>query len=160
MQKQEKQDESPMELVWTKEPETVAEVLEKWIRQAKKGDYISLQAYLAPHLDVTEALQRLRFELLSRTQRATTLGYGPRFLHSTGQLHKGGPNTGLFLQIVDESEADLAVPETDYTFGALIRAQALGDYHALKQRGRRVIRVSLGDDVMAGIKQLEDVVRA
>ena len=160
MQKQEKKDESQVEIVSVKKNEILDKYIEMWIQQAKEGDYIAIQAYLAPHPDISAALQRVRFELLSRTGKATTLGYGPRFLHSTGQLHKGGPNRGLFLQIVDESGVDLAVPETDYTFGELIRAQALGDYHALKQRGRRIIRVNLGDDVMAGIKQLEAVIGA
>lgn len=160
MQKQEKKDQSQVEIVSVKKPEILAELIEMWIQQAKEGDYLAIQAYLAPHPDISAALQRIRFELLSRTGKATTLGYGPRFLHSTGQLHKGGPNRGLFLQIVDESGVDLAVPETDFTFGELIRAQALGDYHALKQRGRRIIRVNLGDDVVAGIKQLEAIIRA
>ena len=160
MQKQEKKDQNQVEIVSVKKPEILAELIEMWIQQAKEGDYLAIQAYLAPHPDISAALQRIRFELLSRTGKATTLGYGPRFLHSTGQLHKGGPNRGLFLQIVDESGVDLAVPETDFTFGELIRAQALGDYHALKQRGRRIIRVNLGDDVVAGIKQLEAIIRA
>ena len=82
---------------------------------------------------------------------ATTSGYGPRFLHSTGQLHKGGPDGGRFLQIVDEPEHDLPVPETDFTFGTLIRAQADGDRKALEQRGRRVMRVNLGGDVSGGL---------
>ena len=117
MQKQEKKDESQVEIVSVKKPEILAEHIEMWIQLAKEGDYIAIQAYLAPHPDISAALQKIRFELLSRTGKATTLGYGPRFLHSTGQLHKGGPNTGLFLQIVDESGEDLAIPETDYTFG-------------------------------------------
>jgi transaldolase/glucose-6-phosphate isomerase len=88
---------------------------------------------------------------------ATTVGYGPRFLHSTGQLHKGGPNTGFFLQLIDEPKDDLPVPEADYTFGTLIRAQALGDYRALRQRDRRVLRVMLGHDVQGALAQLAEV---
>jgi transaldolase/glucose-6-phosphate isomerase len=103
---------------------------------------------------------------------ATTFGYGPRFLHSTGQLHKGGPNNGLFLQIVDETilqivdetplkvvdetTADLAVPETDYSFGALIRAQSVGDFQALRQKERRVLCLGLAHDVPAGLRRLRD----
>ena len=80
----------------------------------------------------------------NKARVATTAGYGPRFLHSTGQLHKGGANNGLFLQIVDDATAnDVAVPETDYTFGQLITAQSAGDAGALLQRGRRVLRVNL-----------------
>ena len=82
---------------------------------------------------------------------ATTLGFGPRFLHSTGQLHKGGPNSALVLQIVDQPTDNLAVPETNYTFDALIQAQALGDFTALKQRRRRVLRVNLGGDAASGL---------
>ena len=90
---------------------------------------------------------------------ATTLGFGPRFLHSTGQLHKGGPNTGVFLQIVDEPSEPLPVPETNYSFAQLIRAQAEGDHQALKQRGRRVLRIQLGPDTAAGLRQLEEAFR-
>ncbi len=94
----------------------------------------------------------------SRTRAATTLGLGPRFLHSTGQLHKGGPDTGLFLQLVDEPQADLPVPETTYTFGQLIRAQAAGDAMALEQRGRRVLRINLGADAKAGLETLAGMI--
>jgi transaldolase/glucose-6-phosphate isomerase len=117
-----------------------------WLAQARPGDFIAIQAYLAPEAGTTRALQALRLALSKKTGLATTLGYGPRFLHSTGQLHKGGPNEALVLQLVDEPARDLAVPETDLTFGRLIRAQALGDYQALVQRGRRVLRVDLKDD--------------
>ncbi len=90
--------------------------------------------------------------LHARTGRAVTVGYGPRFLHSTGQLHKGGPDRCRFLQLVDEPAEDLAVPETRYTFGTLIRAQAEGDRQALIQRGRRVLRVQLGGNDEAGLQ--------
>ena len=119
------------------------------------GDYISLQAYLNPTPDTSSTLQKIRAKLRDRTKAATTVGFGPRFLHSTGQLHKGGPNTGVFLQIVDEPAEPLPVPETNYSFAQLIRAQAEGDYQALKQRGRRVLRVQLGRDT-AGLRQLEE----
>ena len=137
----------------------LAQALESWLAAAGPGDYIALQAYLAPAAEVTTALQEIRQALGSRLKAPTTLGYGPRFLHSTGQLHKGGPNTGLFLQLVDNPKQDLAVPETEYTFGALIQAQALGDFLALTQRGRRVLRVNLGSDVAGGLKRLAEVVR-
>jgi transaldolase/glucose-6-phosphate isomerase len=130
-----------------------------WLGQAQKGDYIALQAYLEPRKETTALLESIRLALRDRVKVATTVGYGPRFLHSTGQLHKGGPNTGLFLQLVDDAAPDLDVPETDYTFGALIRAQALGDWQALTQRGRRVLRVHLGGDVSAALKRLEAIAR-
>ncbi len=97
--------------------------------------------------------------MLGRRERlATTLGYGPRFLHSTGQLHKGGPNTGLFLQLVDEPEGDLEVPETDYTFGSLTQAEALGDYQALKQLGRRILRINLGKEAKINLVRLLKII--
>ncbi len=132
--------------------------LKSWIDRAQKGDYLGIQAYLAPNPSTTEALQSIRHALLKKTHLTTTLGYGPRFLHSTGQLHKGGPSSGLFLQLVDEPDQDLAVPETDFTFGALIQAQALGDLEALRQRDRRVIRVNLKQDVEAGLRLMEELI--
>jgi len=122
--------------------------------EARDGDYITIQAYLAPTHETTEMLQDIRLRLGRQGKLASSLGYGPRFLHSTGQLHKGGPNTGLFLQIVDEPQDDLAVPETDYTFRQLIEAQARGDYQALDQRERRILRVNVGPEPLDGLKQL------
>ena len=94
-----------------------------------------------------------------RLHLATTVGFGPRFLHSTGQLHKGGPDTGLFLQIVDDAAPDLPVPGTDYTFGRLVTAQADGDYGALAAKGRRVLRVDLDGDPVGGLAALEEAGR-
>ena len=128
--------------------------LQAWMQMLRPGDYVAVQAYLAPTPEVAAALGEIRRELLERLRVATTLGIGPRFLHSTGQLHKGGPNTGLFLQIVDTPEKDLEVPGMDYTFGQIIRAQAIGDYQALVQKHRRVLRVDLGSDVPAGLRRL------
>ncbi len=146
-------------VVSAEEPEALARTLGVWLAKARSGDYVALQAYLAPTEETTAALQKIRLTLRDRLKLATTFGYGPRFLHSTGQLHKGGPNTGLFLQLLDEPTEDLPVPETGYTFGALIRAQALGDYQALKQRGRRVLRVQLNRDVAGGLARLLAVVQ-
>ena len=128
--------------------------LKSWIDQAKKGDYIAIQAYLSPTFKTTTTLQKIRLALLNHIIVATTLGYGPRFLHSTGQLHKGGPNIGLFLQLIDEPDEDLKVPETNYTFGTLVQAQALGDYQALTQLKRRVLRINLKGDVINNLLQL------
>lgn len=139
--------------------EVLVGALRTWLVTARPGDYVGIHAYLAPTGATTAALQALRQTLRDRLRVATTVGYGPRFLHSTGQLHKGGPDSGLFLQIVDDPSHDLAVPETDYTFGALIRAQALGDLAALRQRGRRLVRVNLGRDVTGGLARLTEVVR-
>lgn len=122
------------------------------------GDYLGIQAYLSGGgEDELEALQRLRAAITRATGATTTLGYGPRFLHSTGQLHKGGPATGAFLQLVDDAAVHVHVPETDFTFRQVIRAQALGDLEALEQRGRRVLRARVGPTA-AGISRLIQLV--
>jgi transaldolase/glucose-6-phosphate isomerase len=130
-----------------------------WTSKAKPRDYVSVQAYISPTPEHDAALQRISEALRNRLGAAVTVGYGPRFLHSTGQLHKGGPNTVLVLQIVDQPTDDLPVPETDYTFGALIEAQALGDFTALKQRRRRALRINLGNDTKAGLERLGEALR-
>lgn len=122
--------------------------LDRFLSQIRPGDYLSLQAYLAPDPENDAAADRVRQLVGDRYECATTFGYGPRFLHSTGQLHKGGPNTGVFIQVVDRVSDDLPVPETDYTFGRLIAAQAAGDYGALRERDRRVLRVDVTDGGM------------
>jgi len=152
--------EVEVEEVKVEEVETLENALETWGASASPGDYIGIQAYLAPSGEAGERLQRIRELLHDRLRLATTLGYGPRFLHSTGQLHKGGPNSGLFLQLIDDPSDSLPVPETDYDFRTLIAAQALGDYQALKQRGRRILRVNLGADPVAGLALLEEVLRS
>jgi transaldolase/glucose-6-phosphate isomerase len=136
---------------------SLATAFKAWITSADPKDYLAIQAYLAPNAETTEALQRLRRAVLEKTGLATTLGYGPRFLHSTGQLHKGGPNEILVLQLVDEPVADVSVPETDYTFGELIRAQALGDFQALRQKERRVLRVNLKTEVAEGLARISEL---
>ncbi len=128
--------------------------LSAWIGGAGPGDYVALQAYLAPTQGSLRTLAGIRLALRDRLGLAVTLGFGPRFLHSTGQLHKGGPDNGLFLQLVDRPDDDIAIPETDYGFAALIRAQALGDLKALEQRRRRVLRVDLGNDTASGLAVL------
>ena len=90
---------------------------------------------------------------------ATTTGYGPRFLHSTGQLHKGGPDTGVFLQLTGGGGDDIPLPGEKFTFGVLCRAQAIGDFQSLQSRNRRALSVNLGSDVDAGLKALADVVK-
>ena len=122
---------------------SVTEVIKAFTDQAKDGDYIAINAYL-PHNEAVEAkLTALRERILKATGKATTLGFGPRFLHSTGQLHKGGANNGLFLQITQTDAEDLAIPDAGYGFSVLARAQSLGDLDALMSRDRRVIRINL-----------------
>jgi hypothetical protein len=98
--------------------------------------------------------QELRVQLREKTHCAVTIGYGPRFLHSTGQLHKGGPDTGVFFQIIANDKVDFAIPGEPYTFTILKQAQALGDFRALVKRGRRVICLDLGDNTSAGFDEL------
>src|SRR6185437_14389338 len=143
--------------VATAQRQQLQTALQDWLGQAQAGNYISLHAYVEPTAATDAALEQLRVRLREKSRLATTAGYGPRFLHSTGQLHKGGPKTGLFLQLVDQPGTDAAVPETNYTFGQLIKAQAQGDWQALTQRGRRVVRVQLGADARKGLEQLLDV---
>jgi transaldolase/glucose-6-phosphate isomerase len=129
-----------------------------WLGGAKAGDYLGIHAYLPPQPETTAALGGLQASLHAKTKLAVTWGYGPRFLHSTGQLHKGGTDRCRFLQIVDQPTEDLAVPETAYTFGTLIRAQAEGDRQALEQRGRTVLRVQLGTQDAQGLAALRQAV--
>jgi hypothetical protein len=117
--------------------------LDELFAQAREGDYVCIQAFVEP----TDANEAKVLELADRAREATgcvvTHGFGPRYLHSTGQLHKGGPPTGLFLQLVDDTGAELAIPGQPFGFGKLIRAQAAGDFESLKERGRRVARARL-----------------
>ena len=126
----------------------------EWLAGLRPGDYIAVQAYLPRDGPASPPLAELRRVLRDAHRAAVTLGFGPRFLHSTGQLHKGGADNGLFLQIVDGGGPDLPVPETDFTFGRLIAAQAAGDYRALLGRGRRTLRADVGDDPVAGVRAL------
>jgi transaldolase / glucose-6-phosphate isomerase len=130
-----------------------------WLGKKKARDYVAVQAYIQPSADNSRELKTICAALQERLGAAVTLGFGPRFLHSTGQLHKGGPNTALVLQIVDQPGENLAVPETNYTFDALIRAQALGDFTALKQRRRRALRVNLAGDTAAGLRRLLELLQ-
>ncbi len=121
---------------------------------ARPGDYFAILAYLRRTPAVHERLQRLRAAAGALSGRATTLGYGPRFQHSTGQLHKGGPDTGLFLQITADEGPDLAIPGERYGFGTLRRAQAAGDFEVLARRGRRVVRLHLGERIEGALDAL------
>ena len=134
--------------------DALQEVFSAWLQAAGRRDYLCVQAFLAPGEEVLRGLARLRHKLAATTRLATSVGYGPRFLHSTGQLHKGGPNSGLFLQLIDTPADDLPVPGAGHTFGQLIRAQADGDLAALTQRRRRALRVDLGRDAAAGLAKL------
>ncbi|MCC6744118.1 MAG: bifunctional transaldolase/phosoglucose isomerase [Acidobacteria bacterium] len=118
------------------------------------GDYVAITQYFDESPERDAVLARIRTRIRDRRRVATTTGYGPRFLHSTGQLHKGGPATGVFIQLTSDDAADISIPGESYTFGVLKQAQALGDYQSLASRGRRAIRVNLGKDVDAGLARL------
>jgi transaldolase/glucose-6-phosphate isomerase len=118
-------------------------------------DYFGLLAYVEMSRAHEEALQTSRHRVRDRKRVATCLGFGPRFLHSTGQAYKGGPNTGVFLQVTADDARDLPVPGSGYTFGAVKAAQARGDFQVLAERGRRALRVHLGADVAAGLRALD-----
>ena len=117
--------------------------LGRFLDRASAGEYIAIAAFLPRTSEMIEPLQDLRSYIRDKTKCAVTLGFGPRFLHSTGQLHKGGANNALFLQITADAEADIEIPTQDMSFGTLELAQALGDYEALRAQGRRVLRVHL-----------------
>ena len=114
------------------------------LKQVNDGDYVGILAYLDRTSETEDAIERVRLAIRDRYGVATTTGFGPRYLHSTGQLHKGGPNDGVFIQVVDAGRsADVPIPGQTYTFGTLIDAQALGDLRSLRGRGRRIARVTL-----------------
>ena len=138
-------------------PGSVAEVLRRHLGQVKPRDYIALLAYVEETPEIDDALQALRVSLRDATGCATTTGYGPRFLHSTGQLHKGGPDSGVFIQLTAPDKVDFEVPGAPYTFSILKRAQAQGDLAALLAHGRRALRVDLGEDILQGLRRLKEL---
>jgi len=134
-----------------------------FLGQAKTGAYIALQAYLQPTSETSLALQNLRTKLRNRFRLATTVGYGPRFLHSTGQFHKGDAGRGLFIQFTTDDPRDVPIPDeagspaSSITFGVLKAAQAIGDRQALLNAGRQIIRLHLGGSAVRGLQMLNDM---
>ncbi len=133
---------------------TVAEALRAHLARIRPGDYVALLAYLPMTERHEAALQACRVRIRDRCRVATCLGFGPRFLHSTGQAYKGGPNTGVFLQLTCDDGTDLPIPGHRYTFGVVKAAQARGDFAVLAERGRRALRLHLGADVATGLARL------
>jgi transaldolase/glucose-6-phosphate isomerase len=129
------------------------------LKRLGPGDYFALLAYLEMNDTNERELQSIRDQVLSATRVATCMEFGPRFLHSTGQAYKGGPNTGVFLQITCDDAIDIPVPGQQYTFGVVKAAQARGDFEVLVTRDRRALRVHLGKDVSAGLQTLQQAVR-
>ncbi len=134
---------------------SLAGYLKAHLNRLNGGDYFALLAYVEMNDANEKVLQSARHAVRDRKRVATCLGFGPRFLHSTGQAYKGGPNTGVFLQITCDDAIDLPVPGQKYTFGIVKAAQARGDFEVLAERGRRALRVHLGADVAAGLAQLQ-----
>ncbi len=131
---------------------TLEAAIQALLGQVRAGDYVALLAFIAPSAEHDRALNAIRLAIRDKYQVATTVGYGPRYLHSTGQLHKGGPNTGVFLQLVGDDPDDLPIPGEKFTFGILEQAQALGDFQALRNHGRRVLRVQVRDVAQGLVK--------
>jgi hypothetical protein len=132
------------------------DALRTLLGDAAPPDYVAVMGYLAPSPDLDAALAELRGAIRAATGAATTFGYGPRFLHSTGQLHKGGPATGRFLQLVDSPGRDAEIPGAGYSFGTLIAAQAAGDLETLRAHGLPVERIVLDGDPVAGVRGLTE----
>jgi transaldolase/glucose-6-phosphate isomerase len=129
----------------------IKEVIQRFLASSQKGDYIAINSYLPYDTAIVKAIDSLRIHLQKETHLATTRGFGPRFLHSTGQIHKGGSNKGLFIQITALPKKDL--PSGTITFGQLERAQALGDFESLQARNRRIIRLEISRDQLPEIVQ-------
>jgi hypothetical protein len=149
----------------TNTEDSLEEMLSSFLRQAKPGDYVAIHAYLQPTEETSRALQQLRMLLRDRLKLATTVGYGPRFLHSTGQLHKGDAGKGFFIQFTADDPEDADIPDeagspaSSISFGVLKSAQALGDLRALLYAWRRVIRFHLGADIAGGLKRLTEAAK-
>ena len=134
--------------------DSLRDILDTHLANVLAGDYFAVLGYVEMNSETENLLQTIREKILARTGVATCLGFGPRFLHSTGQAYKGGANNGVFLQITSDDAFDIPVPGQKYTFGVVKSAQARGDFQVLLDRGRRALRVHIGKDVIAGLKKL------
>ena len=137
---------------------SLANAVAAHLSRVRTGDYVAINTYLERTPAAHDAFQRIRAIIRDAKRVATTLGYGPRFLHSTGQLHKGGPDSGVFFQITADQGEDLDIPDEPYSFGTLAAAQALGDLKSLSTRNRRVIRIHLGGNVDDGLRRIQKAV--
>ena len=144
------------ELARIAKDKSLAGYLRAHLSRIKPGDYFAVLGYIQMNDQHEAQLQKMRHALRDKKHVATCLGFGPRFLHSTGQAYKGGPNSGVFLQITCDDAADVPVPGQKYTFGIVKAAQARGDFQVLAERGRRALRVHLGSDLKAGLAKLQE----
>ena len=138
----------------TVRPELVEGSIVALLDEAHPGDYLAIMCYFPTDPAADALLEELRSRVMERRRIATAAGYGPRYLHSTGQLHKGGPNSGLYLQLVLDRHQELPIPSQQYGFQVLAAAQAIGDYQALTNLGRRLAAVNLGDDAISGLRRI------
>ncbi len=138
--------------------QNLPDAIDDFFAQIQPNNYLALMAYLPTSPEIDKLLEKLRAAWGRKLNIATTLGYGPRFLHSTGQLHKGGNGKGLFIQITHTPKDDIDVPDEGYSFGTLIAAQALGDYRALTERGRHIIRFHIDGDISTGLEKLIELI--
>jgi hypothetical protein len=139
---------------WKVAGKNIKDVLIKFLKLAQPSDYISCLAYFLQTPEREKYLQIIRNNIAKKFKSATTIGYGPRYLHSTGQLHKGGPNRGLFILMTSDTDLKLPIPSSGYDFGTLQLAQALGDFRSLNNKNRRVIRIHIGGELEKGLKAL------
>lgn len=137
--------------------DSLSQFLNTFLSLARPQDYITLLPYFLPTSKRHEILQTLRHKLRNHYKVATTLGYGPRYLHSTGQLHKGGTDTGVFILFTADTDKDVQIPGEYWSFAVLQRGQALGDFRSLNNKGRRLIRIHLGKDIEQGLKKIEEI---
>jgi transaldolase/glucose-6-phosphate isomerase len=136
----------------------LVDVLKAHLGRIKPNDYFAVLGYVLMDTANEKILQELRHKVRDTKRVATCLGFGPRFLHSTGQAYKGGPNSGIFLQITCDDAKDLPVPDQKFTFGVVKAAQARGDFAVLAERGRRALRVHIGKNVKSGLTALAKAV--
>jgi transaldolase / glucose-6-phosphate isomerase len=134
--------------------DTIGGFANNFIERARAGNYIALLPYFLLTPGRVKNLQKWRQQMRDELKVATTLLNGPRYLHSTGQLHKGGPNTGLYIILTGDEDTDLPIPEEKFGFATLHKAQALGDFRSLDDKGRRIIRIHLGKDIDTGLDKL------
>lgn len=136
-----------------------ADAISALLARVKSGDYVALTEYFAETTERDKLIAQIRETLARELHVATTTGYGPRFLHSTGQLHKGGPDNGVFIQLTGGPVVDVPIPGEKFGFGALVHAQAIGDYQSLVARNRRLLSINLGSDVDRGLQRLAETVK-
>jgi transaldolase/glucose-6-phosphate isomerase len=152
-------DKNAAELEKGASDKSLTAYLQAHLNRIHAGDYFAVLGYIQMNAEHEQSLQAVRHAVRDKKHVATCLGFGPRFLHSTGQAYKGGPNSGVFLQITCDDSVELPVPGQKYTFGVVKAAQARGDFQVLADRGRRALRVHLGKDLKAGLATLQAAVQ-